>query len=181
MCLTRAEFEQLYRDHGGEILGYLTRRIGPTDAPDLLADTFLVTWRRRDELPAPELRRAWLFATARNLMRAHLRTTIPLAPTGEAHQAETPPGPSHDTSATDQTVRDVLAALDDTDRELLTMTCWERLSVAEAGRALGLTSGTARVRLHRVRRRLARDPRLVSLLPPVSTGDVARDPLAWAR
>jgi RNA polymerase sigma-70 factor (ECF subfamily) len=61
----------------------------------------------------------------------------------------------------------VLRALDslsDLDRELVTLTTWEGLTPAEAARVVGLTAGTARVRLHRARARLARHPRLRELL-----------------
>ncbi|MFT4216270.1 MAG: sigma-70 family RNA polymerase sigma factor [Micropruina sp.] len=171
MSLTSTEFEQLYREHSGEILGYLTRRAGTTDAPDLLADTFLTAWRRRDVLPAPAMRRAWLFGTARNLLLAHHRDNPPRPvehpEPGQPIRPDAAPDAQTERQL-ERAVHAVLAELAEVDRELLTMTAWERLSVADAGRALGLTSAAARVRLHRLRRRLALDPRLADLVPPPS-------------
>ncbi|MFT3969764.1 MAG: sigma-70 family RNA polymerase sigma factor [Micropruina sp.] len=169
MTLSRDEFEVLYRTHAPEILGYLRRRGAGDDAQDLLADTFLTAWRRRDDLPDTTLRRAWLFGVARRLLLAHGRRNPPVL-------TDAPDGWTALTASDDEVesradaVRAALADLPDVDRELLTMTVWERLPVVEAGLVLGLKASAARVRLHRVRSRLARDPRLAALLhdEPVS-------------
>lgn len=161
MGITRTEFEQLYRAHAPEILGYLKRRGAGQDAEDILAETFLVAWRRQHELPKPDLRRAWLFGTTRRLLLVQQRTATP-RPVAEPEPS--PPQASAPDRTTDQLVRNVLAELPDLDRELLTMTAWERLTVAEAGRALSLNPTAARVRLHRARHRLAADPRLAALI-----------------
>ncbi len=164
MGLSRDEFESLYRAHASEILGYLRRRGAGEDAQDLLAETFLTAWRRRHALPDADLRRAWLFGTARRLLLALHRGKQFTVLTGEAETwAAGPPDPDHDDRNAD-VVRAALADLPEVDRELLTMTVWERLPVVDAGAALGLTASAARVRLHRVRRRLASDPRLFELL-----------------
>ena len=42
-----AEFEALFRETRGPLLAYLTRRAPSEDAADLLADVYLVAWRRR--------------------------------------------------------------------------------------------------------------------------------------
>lgn len=159
--LSSADFEELYRAHAGEILGYLTRRTDANDAADLLAETFLTTWRRRGDLPAPDQRRAWLFGTARRLLLAHYRRPAP-SPTAGIEPAQPVP-PTQDGPGA-EIVRTVLAELREPDRELLTLTAWEHLTVVEAGRVLGLSAGAARVRLHRLRQRLAADPRLVMLV-----------------
>lgn len=172
MGLTSDEFEQLYRTHAREILGYLGRRTGSHDAQDLLAETFLIAWRRRNELPATDTRRAWLYGTARKLLLAHRRQDP-----HEQPLTELMPIPGDDAKSLgeqQQIVHVVLAELPEADRELLTLTAWEHLSVAEAGQALGLRPSTARVRLHRLRRRLAADPRLaaaISKQPAPTTAD----------
>jgi RNA polymerase sigma-70 factor, ECF subfamily len=161
MGITRNEFEQLYRAHAPEILGYLRRRGTGQDAEDILAETFLVAWRRQRHLPSPDQRRAWLFGTARKLLLAQQRS----APPRPVAELEPRPLQINDSDpTTDQLVRTILAELPETDRELLTMTAWEHLTVAEAGRVLGLNATAARVRLHRARHRLAADPRLASLV-----------------
>lgn len=49
-----------------------------------------------------------------------------------------------------------LAALSERDRELLMLIAWEGLDHAAAARVLGTTRANIAVRLHRARRRLAR-------------------------
>lgn len=49
----RSRFEEFFSAHHDAVLGYLVRRTGNGhDAADLLAETFLVAWRRLDEVPA---------------------------------------------------------------------------------------------------------------------------------
>lgn len=74
----------------------------------------------------------------------------------------------------DTAVRRMVEMLPDPDRELIMLTVWERLSVAEAALTLGIRPGTARVRLHRARQRLAADPAIQALLQ----ADVASPALA---
>jgi RNA polymerase sigma-70 factor, ECF subfamily len=82
-------------------------------------------------------------------------------------------------------VRHALASLSDIDRELVTLTTWEGLSPAEAARVVGITAGTARVRLHRAHARLARHPRLQALLdapePELPDSSAARPASATGR
>jgi RNA polymerase sigma-70 factor (ECF subfamily) len=47
--------------------------------------------------------------------------------------------------------------LRETDRELLRLIAWEELTTREAATVLGISHAACRVRLHRVRRRLARE------------------------
>jgi RNA polymerase sigma factor (sigma-70 family) len=149
----RTLFDAEYRS----ILQYCLRRVDePEDAADVLAETFLVAWRRFDDVPAGKDARFWLYGVARRVLanarrgeqrrdrlaerlRDHLRT------------AERPVAVS-----AGEELRVLLAGLDDDDRELLTLIAWEDLTPAEAGRVLGISAGTARVRLHRARRRLRR-------------------------
>lgn len=160
MAISPTEFETLYRANAANILGYLRRRGAGDDAQDLLSETFLVAWRRREALPAPDLQRAWLFSTARRLRLAHQRQHQP-AP-GLIDAAAAPSRGTHtDTTAADA-VHAALAKLNETDRELLTLTIWEGLTPSEAAAAIGLTAPAARVRLHRARRRLATDPTLAA-------------------
>lgn len=56
------------------LLGYLQRRAGLNDAPDLLGETMVVAWRRVKDLPEdPERARMWLFGIARGTLLNHSR------------------------------------------------------------------------------------------------------------
>ena len=165
-----AEFEALFLDTRAPLLGYLTRRAPAEDAADLLAEVYLVAWRRRDDLPTGGERRLWLFGAARRLLAEHHRVASRRSDAErEADLAHDPCGGDVDRG---DAVRGALQSLAEVDRELITLTTWEGLSPAEAARVVGITAGTARVRLHRARARLARHPRMRALLAEPDADDV---------
>ena len=65
-------FVTLYERHASLVLAYARRRIGADDAEDVLAETFLVAWRRRDDVPDDAL--PWLYAVAGNVLRNRARS-----------------------------------------------------------------------------------------------------------
>ena len=78
--LAKVRFGRLYREQGRAILTYALRRVEhPEDAADVVAETFLVAWRRLEEMPIGAGERLWLYAVARrvaaNLHRAEGRRT----------------------------------------------------------------------------------------------------------
>jgi RNA polymerase sigma factor (sigma-70 family) len=165
--LSRDEFEVLYRATAPELFGYVRRRT-PSDAEDIVAEVFATAWRRRADLPAASLRRAWLFGTARNVMLAESRR---VASDAEAvAQVATAPTSVERTpeDARAEIVTAALSRLTPRDREVIELTEWERLSPAELAVALGVRPGTARVRLHRARQALASDPEIAALVDPAT-------------
>jgi DNA-directed RNA polymerase specialized sigma24 family protein len=54
-------------------------------------------------------------------------------------------------------------------REILTLVAWEDLTVADAGRVLGMPPGTARRRLHEARMMLRNAPGMAALLTDQNT------------
>ncbi|RBY96922.1 RNA polymerase subunit sigma-24 [Blastococcus sp. TF02-8] len=156
------QFDRLYRSAGTAVLGYaLGRCASREDALDVTAETFLVAWRRRAELPnEPEEARAWLFGVARwclaNAARGDHRAQRLGQRLAEHLDVAALPDPAriHESRADTRQVRQALDALPADDRELVTLTAWEGLSPTEAGAVLGLTPGAARSRLHRARLRL---------------------------
>jgi hypothetical protein len=70
-------FQELYESNFARILGYAMRRgASADDAADVVAETFLVTWRRLEEVPSGEASRAWLYGVARRLMANHRRGVL---------------------------------------------------------------------------------------------------------
>lgn len=162
--LAAAEFEELYRATAGELFGYVRRRTA-ADAEDLVAEVYATAWRRRGDLPAPMLRRAWLFGTARKLMLAEGRRRSAEG-SAVAGLAALDPPVEEDQEPGDAgvVVRAALERLPAREREILRLVEWERLTPAELAVALGVRPGTARVRLHRARQALAADPEVRALL-----------------
>ena len=164
--VTPEEFEELFQHLAPEIHRYLRRRVD-SDADDVLAEVFVVAWRRRRDLPEVSLRKAWLYGVARRLIRAKARSA---ARSSATFAAVTQQG--HDGSTSDEeresTVRRALDSLTAVDRDLITLTVWEGLPVAEAAFSLGMRPGAARVRLHRARKRLAANPEMSALAGQVA-------------
>jgi RNA polymerase sigma-70 factor (ECF subfamily) len=160
----RAEFEALFLHTRASLLAYLSRRAPSEDAADLLAEVYIVAWRRRAELPSGEERRLWLYGVARRLLAQHHRLSYGRVAAEEAARNSRTPDRQNGDDRRGEVVRRALESLSGVDRELVTLTTWERLSPAEAGRVVGVTAGTARVRLHRARARLSRHPGLRALL-----------------
>jgi RNA polymerase sigma-70 factor, ECF subfamily len=144
-------FVALYEAHAGAVLGYARRRIGPEAAEDVLAETFLVAWRRRHDVPADAL--PWLYAVAANVLRNRARSERRQAALSARLAAE--PAFVVDDGAPDPRLRAALETLKPIDREALLLTAWEGLSADRAARAAGCSRATFHVRLHRARKRLA--------------------------
>ena len=161
--ITAEEFEQLYRATAPGLFAYLRRRT-TLEAEDLVAEVFATAWRRRAVLPAAELRRAWLFGTARNLLLAESRRRRHDHEAIERLVAD--PGAPSDEGGWGfrEAVAAALGRLGPDEREIIELVEWERLSPAEVAVALGIRPGTARVRLHRARRALADDSELRALV-----------------
>lgn len=157
--LTQVRFTKLYRDHGRAVLEYALRRVEEReDAADVVAETFLVVWRRMGEVPIGDEARLWLYGVARhvlaNLHRAERRRTRLGRRLAETLRTEVG-APTEPRGEAAEVLR-AIVELGEDDRELLLLVTWEELSPSAAGRVLGISALAARSRLHRARRRLRR-------------------------
>jgi len=169
-------FTELYRAHRAPVYAYAVSRIGREHADEVVAETFLVAWRRCDAVPvaAPV---PWLLGVARNVLRERYRADVRRAALDAQLRAWI--------GATGQTTADVaegvieratvlaaLARLGDDDRELLTLIAWHGLGPAEAAQVVGCSTATLLVRLHRARKRFRQ------VLLAVESGGATRAALA---
>ena len=147
----RDQFERLYEDTRDDRLRYFLRRVQqPADAADLLADVFVVAWRRREQ--SHEEPRLWLYGVARNVLAAHRRgkqLQNSLAVRLRQQVAE-----QYEPSYEDLHVRELLSRLSPGDRELIELLLYDDLTPAEIATILGKNPGAVRVRIHRARQRL---------------------------
>jgi RNA polymerase sigma-70 factor, ECF subfamily len=149
------DFEQLWRDHAAAVMRYARRRVPPDEVEEVVAETFVVAWRRLAE--APDYPLPWLLAVARNVsanvLRSHRRRDAL-----HGRLAAQPPGTLAAGGSDDDLTDPVAAALDRipaADRELLTLLAWDGLDRDGAAQALGCSRATLAVRLHRARRRFS--------------------------
>ncbi|GGM12195.1 MULTISPECIES: RNA polymerase sigma factor [Micromonospora] len=144
-------FRGLYALHFPDVVRYGLRRLdGMAAAEELAQEVFLVTWRRRWEVPLPAL--PWLYGVARRLLANHWRAQRVAPPVAEL--TERVALDRQDGVVRLMDVRSALGRLSDDDQEILRLVGWEQLSPGEAALVLGCHPTTAKVRLHRARRRL---------------------------
>lgn len=154
-------FAVLFRRHAAQIQRYVTRRIGPDAADDVVAEVFLIAFGRREryDLAQPDAR-PWLYGIATNLIGRHRRAEVrlyrALARTGidPVTEAFTDEVDARVSAGADRgRLAAALARLPASHRDAL-LVAWGDLSYAEAAAALGVPVGTVRSRLNRARRRL---------------------------
>ena len=153
-------FRALYTDVYPDVLRFARRRVHPSHAEDVAADTFLVAWRRLDE--APRRRddlRAWLFGIARhcllNTQRGQGRREALAVRVAEAIPAGCALGPNDaDLVAQRLDLATAWRQLSETDQEALSLAAFEDLTSPQAARVLGITAAAYRLRVLRARRAL---------------------------
>jgi RNA polymerase sigma-70 factor (ECF subfamily) len=155
-----ARFRAVYGASYRAVLAYCIRRTTtPQDAADAVADTFLVAWRRLDDLPVGEAQTAWLIATARRVLsnqRRGERRFVELRARLAAEIATHSLAIEVPSDADERVFADAFARLTPDERDILGMSAWEELSSEQIGAVLGCSPGAARTRLHRARHRLRR-------------------------
>jgi len=190
-------FEGLWESHAHRISAYATRHVGPEAAQEIVAETFLVAWRRLNDVPDDAL--PWLIVVARNTISVARRSerrahTLEFALSQlKATAAPTAAGPETVAVEREVMLRGI-AALTEVEREALLLTAWDGLGAAQAAVVAGCSTTAFHVRLHRARRRLAglideadasppteppADP--VTELPPVLSTEPTPDPFTASR
>lgn len=156
------QFALLFRRHAASISRYVTRRLGPDAAEDIVAETFLAAFRQRGsyDLNRPDAR-PWLYGIAGNLVRRHHRDEVrqlrALARTGTDPVAESVADRLDARLAADAASRAVAAAiasLNSGQRDVVLLVTWAELSYDQVAEALGVPAGTVRSRMNRARTRL---------------------------
>jgi RNA polymerase sigma-70 factor (ECF subfamily) len=162
-----ARFERLYREHATAVLAYALRRSLPDEAADAAAETFVVAWRRFDEVTDGQAL-PWLYAIARRVLstqrRSSRRQDAVAARVAFERGDQTAPGPD----GIGPPVVRALAELCQDEREVLMLTAWEELSSREAAAVLGCSPTAYRIRLHRARLRLRRALSELDTTPPIA-------------
>ena len=165
---TAAAFEAMYRANYEDVLAFVRRRAHPMTVDDVVGETFLISWRRRADLP--EDVRPWLFRTARNLMLNASRSgnrqralALRLAADYDAHACD-PMG----FAGTRVDFTAAWQALSAADRELLALHVWEGLKDRDAAKVLSCSRAGYSMRLSRAKRRLAKLAGSATTLSPVA-------------
>jgi RNA polymerase sigma-70 factor, ECF subfamily len=149
----RERFESVYYENVDAIAAYALRRADREAAKDVISETFLVAWRRLDEMPADA--GPWLYGVARKVLANQRRTAVRVQALEERLARERQVWSASDPAPDAGRLREALLTLREPDQEVLMLVAWEELDATEAAAALGCTRASFAVRLHRARRRLA--------------------------
>ena len=146
-------FEGLFRENYPAVRAYALRRTSGDAAQDVVSETFLVAWRRLDEVPADAL--PWLYGVARRVLANRRRTADRSAALEERLAGAEPRvagGDPGERAGDAEILRIALGRLSEPSREALMLVAWHGLSGVRAARAAGCSRAAFAVRLHRARR-----------------------------
>ena len=174
----QGRFETIWNDHRLQVLAYCLRRTPGSNGEDACAETFLVVWRRLDEIPPPPRTLLFIYGIARKVLAnqarsfhrrerldqklANLGVSPPIDPMYLAIQ-----------NAEDRQVAEAVRKLKPTDREIVRLDAWEDLSREEIAEVMGMTRAAVDQRIHRSYQRLSRA--LEPLIRPIHSPPVAEE------
>lgn len=170
---SRTAFEELYSRYRGPLYGFFRRRLdSPQRAEDLAQETFLIVIRGASRYEPRALVRTYLYSIALKLLSSERRKPHGVVPIeGELVEPSVP-----GTQLTRLWVREAIAKLDASEREIVMLREYEQLSYLEIGELLRLPVNTVRSRLFRARLALTNrlDPKTsLQCQPPGNAGRAA--------
>jgi RNA polymerase sigma-70 factor (ECF subfamily) len=152
-------FEECFRDNYATVLAFTARRLPDrAAAEDAAAETFAVVWRRRELLPEQPL--PWIYGIALRVIANQRRSGQRRQRLDERleHEAgsSTPEPDPVDALHRRDAFAHAFGRLKESEQEILRLVAWDGLDTREAAAVLGCSTAAFRVRLHRARRRLAK-------------------------
>jgi RNA polymerase sigma-70 factor, ECF subfamily len=160
-------FDSLFRAYSRRVREYaLLRGAARDELDDIVAETFLVCWRRLDDLPAEPL--PWIIATARKVVANHRRAGRRRGALHDKLEEEAMADARRNTGRSDvahapSSMLSALETLSEDEREILMLVAWDGFSHAEVAQVLGCKRATVTVRIFRAR------SRLMKYLAPIRT------------
>ncbi len=143
---------RMVEQHAGAVGDYLRRRLFPLDASDLdelVAETFVIVWRRLDVVPGDEGERPWIIGVARHVLQNAQRSRRRRRSYEDRVRARTTDASAEEGVVARDRVRSALASLSATDREVLELSAWDGLDAEAIAAVLDITANAAAVRLSR--------------------------------
>jgi len=156
MTSAQVRFAELWEAYAHRVLAYASRHVDATSAQDVMSETFLVAWRRLQDIPGDPL--PWLLVVARNTISNRRRSVnrarvVELELTRLARVARPVAGAEGTAVARDTMLR-TLASLSSAEREAVLLTAWDGLDATAAAQVAGCSPSTFSKRLSRARARL---------------------------
>ena len=152
----RAAFQTLFQRYGGRLHGFFLRSLrSPTEASDLVQQTFLHFHRARADFREGAPVRPWLYTIAVNVKREFFRRRKRKPETSLDPVVHGEPSREPDAStALQRRVQRALSELPDAQREVIVLHWYEGLSFPEISELVGASVSAVKVRAHRGYNRL---------------------------
>jgi RNA polymerase sigma-70 factor (ECF subfamily) len=149
------QFRLLYERNYAPITAYVRRRVrrGDGSDADIVAEIFVVAWRRFLEVPEQTKELPWLYGVARNLVANHFRSVQRSSALTDRLMLEERVAFDSSTGSSELEirVRRAVDQLSDLDREIFRLIHWEELSHEEVGLSVGITPKAVERRVARAR------------------------------
>ncbi|WP_427174258.1 RNA polymerase sigma factor [Arthrobacter sp. 92] len=141
-------FIAVHKDSYPRVYRFVRRRVESAElAEELAADVYRVVWQKWDDAQRTDT--VWLLTVARNLIgnayRSRDRQRALQDKLRSAAAVLSGDGPEY------VAVQDAMAALRETDQDILQLAYWDELSIADIAGVLQCSESAAKVRLHRAR------------------------------
>jgi RNA polymerase sigma factor (sigma-70 family) len=152
------QFRLLYERNYAPISAYVRRRVRRADGSDadIVAEVFVVAWRRFLEVPEQTNELPWLYGVARNLVANHFRSVQRSSALTDRLMVEERASvdSSAGSSELELRVRRAVDQLSDLDREIFRLIHWEELTHEEVGLSVGITAKAVERRVARARKKV---------------------------
>ena len=152
------DFQELYDSYSKDVYRFALWLAGDGSvAEDLTSETFIRAWTRREEIRTETLK-AYLISIARNLYLMQLRKENRMTELEDIH-SDPSPGPDRVAESRDELSRieQILLTMRECDRTAFVLRVKHELPYADIARILGLSLTSAKVKVHRIRRKLLSD------------------------
>ena len=154
-----SRFADLYERYHRFVASYCARRLAWDRVEDAVAETFLVVWRRLDDVPEGDTALRWLYGVAYKVVGRQWRTTSRsgrLEGKLRSLGVDAVPIPEDVVlvSSESQQVLEALKRLNSLDQEILLLAAWEELRHQEIAEILDLRPDAVRQRFHKAKQRL---------------------------
>ncbi len=148
-------FHELYASYAADVYRFAYWLAGDsTEAEDITSETFVRAWVHHESIRTETLK-AYLFTIARNLYLEDQRIPVHQSSLGDFHP-DPAPGPEQqmESQSDIQSVKELLRTIPEIDRSAFVLRVQYELPYVEIARTLNISLPAAKVKVHRVRKKL---------------------------
>lgn len=155
-------FLDLYGRFHRQIYAYCRRRLPADAVDDAVAETFLLAWRKKDQIPPGDQAVLWLYGVAYRVLTHQWRSNFRRRRLAEKVAAfggiaMSLPDEIVIAGQEQRQLLSALGALRPNDQEILRLAVWEELSQADIAVALRISVGAVRQRFYEAKKKLAEE------------------------